>query len=70
MNTATVNLAERLGLRFDLTIEPGLPPLPWRVPIELVTGRLPDFRRVPRIPYWPSGSDFGRRQGRAYEVSG
>jgi hypothetical protein len=58
LNTATLNLAERLGIRFDLTVEPGT--LPYATPSvgERASGPLPDYRRVPRVPYTPSPSDF------------
>ena len=61
LNTETVNLAERLGVRFDLTVEPGAPPLPTLVPGERSSGSLPGFQRVPRAPFAPSPSDFRRR---------
>jgi len=63
MNTATLNLAEELGVRFDFTVEPGTPPYPTPMPGEHASGPLPDYRRVPRVPYTPSPSDF-RRPGR------
>ena len=50
-STDTVNLVERLGVRFELTVEPGRGPKDPSTPKEPSTGRLPDFRRVPRIPY-------------------
>ena len=61
LNTETVNLAERLGVRFDLTLEPGAPPLPSLVPGERTSGVLPGYERVPRAPFTPSASDFRRR---------
>jgi hypothetical protein len=60
LNTATVNLAERLGVRFELTVEPGTLPYPTPYPGERASGPLPDYRRVPRAPYKPSASDFRR----------
>jgi hypothetical protein len=65
LNTDTVNIAERLGIRLDLTIEPGMPALPSPMPGELASGPLPDYRRVPRTPYPPSRTDF-RRPARGY----
>ena len=65
LNTATVNLAERLGIRLDLTVEPGMPAVPSPMPGELASGPLPDYRRVPRSPYTPSRTDF-RRPARGY----
>jgi hypothetical protein len=71
LNTETVNLAERLGIRFDLSVEPGT--LPYDTPGvgERASGPLPDYRRVPRTPYAPSPSDFrraGRRDGRTIRI--
>jgi hypothetical protein len=60
LNTDTVNLAERLGIRLDLTVEPGTPAQPSPNPSELASGPLPDYRRVPRTPYTPSTEDFRR----------
>jgi hypothetical protein len=64
LNTATANLAERLGVRFDLTVEPGAPPLPTPGPGERASGPLPDYYRVPRTPYVPSRLDFRRPERR------
>jgi hypothetical protein len=64
LNTQTVNLAERLGVRFDLTVEPGAPPLPTLMDDERTSGSLPGYRRVPRVPFAPSPADFQRRVGR------
>ena len=61
LNTETVNAAERLGVRFDLTVEPGAPPLPALVPGERTSGSLPGYQRVPRAPYAPSIADFSQR---------
>jgi hypothetical protein len=53
--------AERLGARFDLTLEPGEPPDP---PGERLggiwVGEIPDYANVPRVPYHPDRSDFRR----------
>jgi hypothetical protein len=55
MNQATLDLVERLGARFDLTLEPGrtrlLTPEPY-------TGCLSDYSLVPRHPYHPSKGNF------------
>lgn len=64
LNTQTINLAERLGVRFDLTVEPGAPPLPALNTEERTSGSLPNYRRVPRSPFAPSPSDFRRREPR------
>jgi len=55
LNTATVNLIERLGIQCDLTVEPGMPAPAVRGP---VMGWCPDFQRVPRAPYFPAEQDF------------
>ncbi len=64
LSTAAVNQAEDLGIEFDLTIEPGLDATGWgagKKPTE--TGVIPNFFRVPRVPYAPSRHDFKRRHG-------
>ncbi len=71
MNTATLNLAERMGVRFDLTTEPGTLPYPTPMPGERASGPLPDYRRMPRIPYTPSPSNFlvaARRTQRSIRI--
>jgi hypothetical protein len=60
LNTETVNLAEQLGIRFDLSVEPGTLPYPTPGWGERASGPLPDYRRVPRAPYAPSRWDFCR----------
>jgi peptidoglycan/xylan/chitin deacetylase (PgdA/CDA1 family) len=60
MNDATLALVERLGARFDLTVEPGQGECPCAEPF---VGRLTDFTDAPRRPYRPSGRDF-RKPGR------
>lgn len=58
MNTKTMNLLESLGVRFDLTVEPGRKAISGQVPGELSTGSLPNYTAVPRRPYVPSSRDF------------
>ncbi|HEV2916015.1 MAG TPA: hypothetical protein VGX92_22235 [Pyrinomonadaceae bacterium] len=58
INNKTLDLIERLGARFDLTLEPGLKRL--LIPEHFV-GSAPDFTRVPRQPYHPSKFDFRKR---------
>lgn len=68
MNNATMGVLESLGVRFDLTLEPGMRARAGLVPSELSTGSLPDCRRVPRRPYRASRRDFrtpGHGSGRA-----
>ena len=58
MNNETVGLLESLGVRFDLTIEPGMRAKPGLVLGELQTGSLPDYTGTPRQPYRPSQQDY------------
>jgi hypothetical protein len=56
--------AERLGARFDLTLEPGEPGMkPGERQGGIWTGEIPDFGTVPRIPYHPDPADFRRPTG-------
>lgn len=61
MNDATVHLLEELGVRFDLTLEPGRPGTASPVGDELSTGRLPDLTMIPGHPYRPGLDDFRRQ---------
>ena len=45
------------GVRFDLTVEPGLPDAALHDDPH-ATGRLPDYRRAPRAPWQPSAADY------------
>ncbi len=55
MNNATLDLVERLGARFDLTVEPGRKKLLLPEPY---TGCAPDYSLVPPQPYRPSKTNF------------
>ncbi len=57
MNDRSLDLLERLGAHFDLTLEPGQA-VPTLLPDERFTGTFPDCRRVSQTPYRPSKSDF------------
>ena len=57
-STEAVNHAEELGIRYDLTPEPGLPPNTFTPGKPVPTGELPDFYRIPRVPYVPSREDY------------
>lgn len=61
MNGATVRLLEEVGVRFDLTLEPGMPATPSPAGEERSTGSLPDLTMVPAHPYRPSLGDFRRQ---------
>lgn len=50
LNAATLALCQRLGARYDLTLEPGRPPLRSLKPGERDTGGLPDRRGMARHP--------------------
>ena len=57
LNQAAVDMMRARGIRYDLTIEPGLPAE--RLQDDpLATDPLPDFRRAPRKPYRPHTADF------------
>jgi len=60
LSTETVNCSERLGIRYDLTVEPGSPRRETPMRGEPATGFLPDYYRVPRMPYVPDQRDFRR----------
>jgi hypothetical protein len=65
MNNATIDLLESLGVRFDLTVEPGIKPAPALVLEELHTGSLPDYTVTPRRPYRPAREDFRKASATA-----
>jgi hypothetical protein len=52
-----IPVLQEQGIRYDLTVEPGIPDHP---PFDdpLATAWLPDYRRAPRAPYLPSAADF------------
>lgn len=58
MNNETMRLVERLGGKFDLTIEPGHKERRRPNSGELSTGSVPDLRSVPLRPFRPSRRDF------------
>lgn len=67
MNNETMGLLESLGVKFDLTVEPGKKATPALYIEELHTGSLPDYMTTPRWPYRPSRQDFRKHshtQGR------
>jgi hypothetical protein len=63
MNNETIDLLEKLGVKFDLTLEPGMKEKPALVLEELHTGSLPDYTYAPTRPYKPSKRDF-RKESR------
>jgi hypothetical protein len=58
MNNETVGLLEKLGARFDLTVESGKPPVRAERAKETVTGDVPDYTDTPKVPYRPSKHDY------------
>ena len=58
MNNETVNLLESLGVKFEMTVEPGRKQSTGLIPEELYTGSLPDYSTAPTSPYKPSRQDF------------
>jgi hypothetical protein len=58
LGTEVIPLLERLGVRFDLTVEPGARGTRSLAPGDVTTGSIPDYTRAPREPYRPSRSDF------------
>lgn len=64
MNTATINLCEDLGIRYEMTVEPGRPSYRrGTLGKGHSTGVRPDLCRVPREPYEPCEADFRRPAG-------
>jgi len=57
LNQNAVELLRACGIRYDLTIEPGVPEEPVFDDPD-ATGRLPDYRKAPREPYRPSKENF------------
>lgn len=60
ISTAIMNRVERLGARYELTIEPGAPPGPHIVKGEAFTGQTPDCRDAPTAPYRNRPDDWKR----------
>jgi peptidoglycan/xylan/chitin deacetylase (PgdA/CDA1 family) len=57
-NDATLRKLEALGVRYDMTVEPGQRAAATYHPGKPFTGSLPDTQRVPRVPYQPAAFDF------------
>ena len=57
LNQQAVDLMQVFGIRYDLTVEPGLPAEPL-FDDPHATGALPDYRSLPREPYQPSSGNF------------
>ena len=61
MNSETIDLAERLGVRFDLTVEPGLKLKKRYFKNQLYSDGVPSHEGALRHPYRPSKTDFRKR---------
>lgn len=59
-STEAVNLLEQLGVKFDLTVEPGIRPGKKLQPGMVDWSLIPRYYRAPRIPYAPLKSEFRR----------
>ena len=57
MSQATMELLQRLGARYDLTLEPGHPQTPI-TRYRYGTGVLPDLSDIPAMPYRPARDDY------------
>ena len=73
MNNATLNLLEKRGIHYEMTVEPGLSPHYPGILFEkgCSIGARPDYRYVPRVPYEPSEADFlkpGRQGSRSLKI--
>ena len=66
MNNETIDLLEYLGVKFEMTVEPGRKPRSGLMPREVYTGSLPDYSTAPTSPYKPSRQDF-RKQSHSQE---
>lgn len=60
MNDQTLDLLEKLGTRYDLTLEPGQSGSSYP-PGEHFTGSFPDYTLIPQAPYRPHKTDFTKR---------
>ena len=61
INIETINLAEKLGAQFDLTVEPGFKLTKSVFPKNYYNGCLPNYDHCPKTPYRPSRFDFTKR---------
>ncbi|MGV6826742.1 MAG: hypothetical protein ACWA5Q_07175 [bacterium] len=61
LSTASVNHSETLGVKYDLTVEPGLKPTMGHSRKPGQTASTNSFCKVPREPYQPAREDFTHR---------
>jgi hypothetical protein len=57
MSTQAVRALRNNGIKYDLTMEPGIPDMPIHDD-DRSTSWLPDMRGAPRTPYYPDGDNF------------
>lgn len=60
MSNDVVRRLERRGVRYDLSLEPGLGSMKVLKPDERASGQLPDYTAIPRSPYVPARLDYRR----------
>jgi hypothetical protein len=60
MSNDVVRRLDRRGVRYDLSLEPGLGSMQVLKPDELASGQLPDYTEIPRSPYVASRLDYRR----------
>lgn len=65
MSAAVVRVLRELGVRYDLTVEPGARATRSIHPGTAVTGRIPDHGPAPREPYHPAAEDPMRPASRS-----
>jgi hypothetical protein len=57
LSSELIGLLKEEGIRYDLTMEPGVPGHPV-FDDPYASAWVPDYRRAPRVPYHPSEADF------------
>ena len=58
LSNDVIRRLDRAGVVCDMTLEPGQVAMAQMLARERATGSLPDFARVPRVPYRPSWTNF------------
>ena len=64
IDTAAINVAEKLGIKYDLSVEPGIPGKKVEGSNIPRSAPTPDFYRVPRVPYRPAIDDCLKPAGK------
>ncbi|MBR9763068.1 MAG: hypothetical protein GYB53_05955 [Rhodobacteraceae bacterium] len=60
MHSCAIPIMEENGVRADMSMSPGRPPVGPNAKGELANGVTPDYRQTPRHPFKPSAADFTR----------